>query len=399
MDNEIRLLVIEDNAADLETWSRAIERHNASGESAADSIRITLKTAKSLDEANTHLLSMATDAAIIDLRLDDNGPQPDNTSGNDILKHILAHELAVTAVFTGQPTDANVPEYAKDQVRVFTKGAGESEGTNAVLKWLIEQHPLIKCIQAATLTIRKEMATVFNHSIWPRWKLWLADSKDEKQGFLDASVARHITSHVHEILSDKLKGRAHAEEWYFLPPAQGGPRTGDIVKTDSGQIEIVITPRCDFATGKNTTVQLARCENISAEWDKIQTNIKLSEAKISTLSAEATEAERKEAEKELSKHKSKQSEYVNHCNRKNSCHFLPRMKLTEQRTVGPLIVRFDQIRTLEKNSDEIGQNGSTKIFASLSPVFLPSLVERLGSFFSRIGTPDYQHFDDVTPPS
>lgn len=28
-------------------------------------------------------------------------------------------------------------------------------------------------------------------------------------------------------------------------------------------------------------------------------------------------------------------------------------------------------------------------FASLSPLFIPSLVERFGAYFSRIGTPDY----------
>jgi hypothetical protein len=37
---------------------------------------------------------------------------------------------------------------------------------------------------------------------------------------------------------------------------------------------------------------------------------------------------------------------------------------------------------------------TNKRIASLTPQFVPSLVERFGAYFSRIGTPDLSVFED-----
>ena len=104
--------------------------------------------------------------------------------------------------------------------------------------------------------------------------------------------------------------------------------------------------------------------------------------------------QRRSLEEDLSRATTKLNTLVRHDGNKNGAHFLPRMKLTSAESVGPLLVRFDRLRYIGKDDTELAEIQGRR-FATLSPVFLPSVVERLGAFFSRIGTPDYCHFDDV----
>jgi hypothetical protein len=373
-------------------WEQTVERHNATR---GENPEISLLVAQDLSAAKRELNSSQVDAAVVDLRLDGNGREPENSSGNDVIATILESKLAVAAVFTGEPTDARIPAYARDQVRVFTKGGDDQDGIDAVMDWLVSQFPIIQCMQGATRTIREEMANVFNHSIWPRWKFWMDDPDATDKEFLSSSVARHIISHVHEGLSEALGGRAHAEEWYLLPPNPAGIRTGDLTRNREGRLEIVITPRCDIATQKYQTIQLAACDDKSEAWERL--NAKVREA-AATLRQAEQEGKRKDEmkplEEELAKARAKLNALVRHDGNRNGVHFLPKMKLTATDSVGPLLVRFDSVRSIAKDSAEVADVRDRR-FATLSPVFLPSVVERLGAFFSRIGTPDYCHFDDA----
>jgi hypothetical protein len=63
------------------------------------------------------------------------------------------------------------------------------------------------------------------------------------------------------------------------------------------------------------------------------------------------------------------------------------MKLVDSSEVGPLMINFAQIRSAP--ADDIEKEVVASRIASVSGEFVPSIVERLGTFFSRIGTPDY----------
>lgn len=392
MSREVRLLVVEDNDLDRGIWARVIERHNAT--CGADVSQFSLVTANDLSSANNVLAASYVDAAVVDLRLDGNGRDPENSSGNEVLSSILAKKLAVVAVFTGQPADAKVPDFAAGQVRVFTKGGDDNDGTAAVMTWLVQQSPIIRCMQDASDVIRSEMASVFNNSIWPRWRLWMAEPDAQKKGFLSSSVARHMISHVHEILTDSLQGGAHAEEWYLVPPSTGEFRTGDILRNENGGFEIVVTPRCDIATSKFKSIQLASCDDITMKWTGATDRTKNAhQAEVDLQKSGATPAELADAKDALQKAKNKLNELARHDGNKSAVHFLPRMKLSNGATMGPLLVRFDNLRSVDKNSKEAEKLRETKI-ATVAPAFLPAMVERLGAFFSRIGSPDYYHFDD-----
>lgn len=386
---KMRTLIVEDDPSEQDSWNQVIELHNV--EADAHGFEIVHQTVATLAEARRAISIGNYDAAVVDIRLkQENGNAAPNTDGNDVLAVILESEMAVVAVFTGEAAMATPPNALKQVVGLFTKGGGDGEGTAAVVSWLKEQVPMVRHIQEAQLVIRQEMANIFTKSIWPRWTHWAVDNASSK--FVSAALTRHITSHIYATLLEKGRHEAHPEEWYFVPPIRDGIRTGDLIQIESGPIEIVITPRCDLARDtKNETIQLAQCQDVSEEWaQRLRT---LDEARVALAGSQLPngDRERGKLEGKVSTADNHLRQFTQHRNNTN-LHFLPQMKLSNG-TVGPLMVRFDTIRSVSRASDEAKVKMPQSRIAALTPEFLPSLVERLGTYFSRIGTPDYSHPD------
>lgn len=354
-DFSCALLVVEDDEADRETWQRQIERHNTAVEGTGGPT-IDLVTASSEADAYAEIEKRRFDAAIIDLRLDGNGEDPSNVGGNRVLEKILKSEIAIAALFTGQPEDAAIPDYAKRQVRIITKGGGDGEGHTGAITWLLENQSLIECIRQVTGRFNDVLAQIFHQSIWPRWSLWMEGKDPNDAQFLLTAVARHIASHAHDYFMLEGQDTAHPEEWYWVPARLNRLSTGDIVKKEK-RIEIVVTPRCDLATNKIPNIQLVECEDLGATWDELS--------------------------------KDKKATYLK--NGRNNEHFIPKMNLTRNESIGPLIVRFDRIRTVIRNAEDLSLTKEGERIAAISAPFLPSLVERLGNYYSRIGSPNYSN--------
>ncbi len=350
------LLVVEDDAGDREQWKVQIDRHNALTE-ASGGPSILLETASSEEEAISKIDLGKFDAAVIDLKLDGNGSNPHDDGGNRVLLKILESEIAIAAIFTGQPQDAQVPEYAQRQVRVITKGGGDGEGHQGAIQWLLENQALARCVRQVTQRFQREMASTFHRSIWPRWSLWMEGEDPDNAQFLLTAVARHLASHIYDQFLLDGDEAVHPEEWYLVPPRPDRINTGDLIRlNESGVIEIVITPRCDLATGKSTATQLISCTDLSSTWD--------------TLS------------------EGKKKDFIK--NAKSNEHFIPKMNLSKDEAIGPLIVRFDQIRTIEKNVEDPTMTGIGTRIATIAAPFLPAVVQRFGNHYSRIGSPNYR---------
>ncbi|HHT8996038.1 TPA: hypothetical protein ACT5B2_006326 [Burkholderia cenocepacia] len=383
----MRTLIVEDDETEIESWNDVIDLHNV--DAGEHGFEFNCKIVKTLADAK-HAISLENfDAAIVDIRLKlQNGNAAPNTDGNEVLATILDSEMAVVAVFTGEAALAAPPQSARQVVQVFTKGGGEGEGTAAVIEWLKQQATMVKHIQLAQSSIRAEMARIFTKSIWPRWKYWTTENT-EFRSVTDA-ITRHITSHVYASLMEKGQQEAHPEEWYFVPPIREGLRTGDLVRIMNGVVEIVITPRCDLSRdNKNKTIQLASCEDVSVEWKARKERIAVAQAELEKSGAIEGD---KVYSKILGKIKDAENslrQFTQHRNSTNF-HFLPEMKLSTG-SFGPFMVRFDSIRSVNRDSDEARNILPNSRMAALTPEFLPSLVERLGTYFSRIGTPDYSH--------
>ena len=394
MLKNIRLLIVEDNLAEQNTWTRQLEQHNAiATDSGTFTFGHTFSATK--EEALKQIEQHDFDAAIVDLGLANPAGHKDaNTNGNDVVLALTKSELAIVVIFTGQPTDALSIEIRGPKVEVISKGASDGQGTEAVMKVLTRNAPMILTIRAAEEVIKKEMASLFHKSIWPRWKLWL-DGTENSDAEITAAVSRHLTSHVHATLLEKGGQKVLAEEWYFVPPIRDGLRTGDLVEEtvgDQATVAIVITPRCDMAGNpgnKNETYQLATCQDISAEWNK---RLK---KRNDLLSANPNEDDQKaftEWKANVIKAKESLRSLIQHQN-SNLIHFLHQMRMPDGTSKGPYMIRFDKVKSISRDSEEGRKLATSPRIASVAPEFLPSIVERLGTYFSRIGTPDYSFTD------
>jgi len=396
MDKSIRLLIVEDDEHETKTWKLQIDQHNVvAAESNGFTLRETFVSTKK--EAIDLIANSDFDAAIVDLGLATGGNHKEaNSDGNDVVEALEKSELAIVIIYTGQPGDAISKEKRGPEVVVIAK-LEDGDGSKKVLARLTESAPMILTIRAAEETIKSEMAALFSKSIWPRWKFWL-DKKVDPDAIVTEAVTRHMASHVYAALLAKNGQKALSEEWYFVPPVRQGLRTGDLVDISEytnqpSSVGIVITPRCDLADnpGSNKeTYQIAVCEDISADWNDRY-------GKYSATQAEKPKEDaNKEAvqkwEEKLKNTKNSLGSLIQHRSKSN-CHFLHQMRLTDGSFLGPYFVRFDKIMTIERQSENGKKLAESKPFASVAPEFLPSLVERLGTYFSRIGTPDFSFFE------
>ncbi|QHE91178.1 hypothetical protein PI93_004605 [Pandoraea fibrosis] len=383
----MRVLIVEDDIDEQNSWKRQFDMHNADTQDTGHGFFIEAQFASTLTNVRKCIATSNFDAAIVDIRLQlENGNAAPNTDGNDALKEILEAEMAAVAAFTGETKLVDSPEYARGSVRIFVKGGDDGDGTNAVMRWLTEQAPMLEHIQAAQEAIRREMAKIFAKSIWPRWANWIVDQPSQNQ--VQSAITRHITSHVYATLQERGNQVAHPEEWYFVPPIRDGLRTGDLLQFAAG-LEIVITPRCDLArpATRGDTIQLAVCEDVSAEWQALVDAVNAAKGAYEAAAAAEGTDTKKPLEK-LGAAEEKLRKFTQHRSKTN-LHFLPQMKLAD-RSLGPFMVRFDKVRFVERPVNENIQFPGVRV-AALTGEFLPSLVERLGTFFSRIGTPDYSH--------
>jgi hypothetical protein len=348
----VKLLIVEDYAPDVREWEKGVERHNVDVDRPFD---IEATFADSRLAAERMIETRRFDAAVVDLRLKLEGvAQGHNDDGNDVVRTLAAGEMAAVAVYTGQPTEA--ARFDSPNIVVLDKGAG----LDVAFKWLTEQGEIISAVRKASKIIGNDMALTFHRSIWPRWQQWHQGTHGPDQ--VELPLARHLVSHVYTQLLQRSE-TVHPEEHYYVPPIRNSDAsTGDLIRNSSGVIEVIVTPRCDAAhPGKTDTLQLATCLDISEKWKGLhETNTPASHGTI----------------KQWKQH-----------DRKEVQHFIPAMTLEPGKSLGPWFVRFDRIRSIDLESDEY-RALKTLRFASISSDFLPSLVQRLGAFFSRFGTPD-----------
>ncbi len=352
MADNLKLLVVEDSEPEVGEWKKAVERHNVMKDRQFD-LEVTYASSKS--EAEKKIQTHRFDAAVVDLRLKlDGAAHGQNDDGNEVVKTLAAAEMAAVVVYTGQRAD--VSKFDSPNIVVLEKGSG----LDVAFDWLNKQWDIILAVQKANAIIGNDMARTFHRSVWPRWQQWQEGEKGQEKVVLP--LARHFVSHVYTQLIHQSE-RVHPEEHYYVPPVlKNQLSTGDLIKSLAGIVEVIITPRCDCARdGKVETVQLAECVDISETWNKLQ------------QSGSASSQE-------------KIGKYKQH-ERKEVQHFIPAMTMEPGKLLGPWFVRFDRVRSVDKTSDEYKALIDHR-FASISTDFLPSLVQRLGAFFSRFGAPD-----------
>ncbi|MCL1115147.1 hypothetical protein L2703_16330 [Shewanella basaltis] len=138
----------------------------------------------------------------------------------------------------------------------------------------------------------------------------------------------------------------------------------------------------------NATVisELEKLFELEEAEKKAETALKEAQRKLEFARESVTKAD-----KNIQKQQSKVSKLLPNNGVKISLHILPEIKRLSGESYGPLHAQFEQLTYVNKTDTEMVERYISGKYARLSNEFVPSFVERLGSHFSRIGTPDYSH--------
>jgi len=357
----LHLLIIEDEQPIIDDWKEKLEFYEAEEEQVYTIIPTFVSE---LNGAKLLLENSDFDAAVIDIRLEKIAGGPQNSDGNELFNIITRSSLTVSAICTGETGVVDLDDQYQDSAKVFEKGEGVIED---VLKWFDAKYSMISAIKNMQTSISTEMARVFSKSIWPRWNYWLSADQE----FSESALTRHMATHLHASFLNEVSS-VHPEEYYFIPPLQEQLDTGDIFLIEDIPY-ILVTPRCDLARAKNPTFQLVRLHSIKPEWDDLH----------HAKDFGASRGIKDKATKDIRK-------LINHGDRSPKLHFIPQIKLSDDNILGPFHAQFNFMDCKEANAPARATLTEQRV-ATLSNEFVPSLVERLGAYFSRIGTPDYSH--------
>lgn len=385
----VNLLIVEDDLGEIEDWKKIVSRHNVMQE-AEPSLSFHFDIAKNIDEARSKIRIYNFSIAIIDVRLKrkEDADAYNNTDGLDVLNEIMETTSCFSVVYTGQPKDAfdNISHEHQNYIRVVDRTTSKSN----LLKILSEDDKdIILSIHEMKNKFSKSMSSLFYKSIWPRWKYW-KDSEINSD-----ALHRHMATHLHASFLNETVA-VHPEEYYFIPPFTKELDTGCITLKDEKHY-ILITPRCEIAQRKNNTFQFIELKDISEELKSINdADIKLKKELNELISKEEVglkgELEKIETKrKNIANNSNKKRNLLNNGGNKASLHFLPEIRQSKELSSGPFHAQFDHMISIGKNDLESLELFKSGIYACLSNEFVPSLIERLGNYFSRIGSPDYSH--------
>lgn len=386
-----KLLIVEDEVLEIETWRRQIDRNNAK-KGRFDQADY----ASSIDEVKKLVAISKYDAAIVDIRLDNaQGVQEPNASGNEVRDFLLNSEIVLIAHLTGEKNAVDmVHGNYVELVRIFEKDGGddvEKPVHEEILEWLEGKSDIVETMRAVKSKIASKMAGLFYSSIWPRWDSWQAVNEDDSD-FVPSSITRHITSHLYSSFLEDSGGKVHPEEWYFQPPSFERFHTGDLIKQGDNYF-ILVTPRCDLERLKDTDTLLFAKMNPINDWVDIKRAL---DDKVAGYRAGFDAAQNQVQKDALQKKINKaldrfRKDYYGHKNGAPGFHFLPQINQSNDSFHGPFFVDFSYIKPVVFGSLE-GEKMKADKIAAMSPEFVPALVQRLGTFISRIGSPDYSHF-------
>lgn len=346
------ILIVEDDQPTVESWMRDIKSFNRKPDA---TFKFSATYANNKNDALKLLSKINFDCAVVDLRLPDGDIENSTVIplGNDVLSKLLEDIGIPTVVYSGYEGET-CEEIRASNIRVHTKRGGESQ---KILTSFIAQSGLMAAMKITRNRISKATALLFNKSIWQRWETRWAQEQDK--AMITDVITRQTASHIADSLA-QMPLNHHPDEFYVVPALYSNRiDTGDLFYFDE-QTYVVLTPRCNMANKLPNHVTLAVCSSVP-EWAQWKEQLLTGNSK-----------QKIKAEQDLRSHATQGHSIATH--------FLP--PLADK---GPWLVKFQEVRTMP--SKDI-QEHMSKRFASISPYFVPNLVQRYSSYLGRIGQPD-----------
>lgn len=339
---DFKLLLVEDDEQDSESCTDCVRDFEKDNKCVIDLVKC-----RSVSEA-IEKLDNSFDAAIIDLRLGENGG-----AGNEVIKRIEDSYFRIpVAILTGTP-DATDSEYAN--VGVFKKGA-EGAGYEDLLNhfWKIHNTGLTR-IMGGRGIIEETLGKVFLNNLLPQSKKWVVYG-EENGPLTEKALLRHTLNHLLQLLDDD-DSSYFPEEVYITPPLTNTIRTGSIVKKkDSDSFFTVMNPACDLVIRSNGHRKTDRILVV-----EIDPHTQL-------IPGYQT--------REISN--SQKSAFKN--NKEDYYHWLPE---TDSMTGG--FMNFRKLLTL---SIEEFENDFDSPKSQISPSFVKDIVARFSAYYARQGQPE-----------
>ncbi|MBI1912129.1 MAG: response regulator [Deltaproteobacteria bacterium] len=355
--SELKLLIVEDNQADLNTFQASRRRYEAEKKCTIKAVEC-----RTLAEALSRI-DNSFDGAIIDLKLDA------GDDGNKVIERIHENYRIPIAILTGTP-DNERPQIS--YVSICKKGEIEySELFNDFFR--IYYTGLTK-ILGGRGQIEKAMNKVFWDNILPQldsWKLYVDNGRKTEKALL-----RFTLSHLLELLGDDSEVFV-PEEMYIVPPVIEGFRTGSIVKKKGGDnFFIVLSPACDLALhdGNFKTERILVCEIEGLSHSLVINARKKCQAEIKDTDTEKSKKLEQKGKAEAIFAKLSNNTYSGYF------HFLPRTNRFEGG-----IINFRKINSY-KPSDFQAQFEAPSL--QISAAFTKDIVARFSSYYARQGQPD-----------
>jgi len=341
----LNLLLVEDDSDVVDTYKSTIKVYEMENK-----CKINLLESRSVNEAK-ELIGRSIDAAIIDLKLDD-----DPDGGNKVLQQINERLYRFPViVLTGTPdeTDMDLP-----LIDVRTKGDDFSEILDKLFS--VFNTGVTKIFGGRGL-IEETMNKVFWESVIPHLEIWEKHALEGKD--IEKALIRYTISHLHHLLEND-EGACLPEEMYIRGDSL---RTGSIVQNkQSGNYHIVVSPPCDMVNHNGQgfkTTKVALCE------------IEKHDDVISKCLGDTSKKSKKiKAIEDLIKN-----------NYTNYYHWLPKAQLFSG---GFINIRYMHTYEVTPEKNEIDEKFHPPI-CIISPHFMKDIISRLSGYYARQGQPDF----------
>jgi CheY-like chemotaxis protein len=294
------------------------------------------------------LRSTSYDAAILDLRLDND----EKAKGNELLREIKSSLRYPVRVISGFLEDL---EEGLSEDSIFVNICSRDEvDYNKIFTDFLE---INKTGITGILNSKGRIESQLNDIFWKHIAFTLPEfiklKKSNDSIDIEKALLRYIASHILEYLeidSESKHEEIQAIEFYIKPPIKPPVFTGDIVKGPDNRYWVVLTPACDLATDTNRPVPKAEFVTIAA----IETN-------------EEVEKEKKEIKR--LKTNSGELKY----------HYLPTTILFEGG-----FINFQQLRSVP-----IQEMNRFTVECVITSPFRKDIISRFANYYSRQGQPAF----------
>lgn len=365
----MKILVVEDNEQDIQSFKRSVNMFNLSQEAELQCIY-----SSSIADADEKMDS-SIDVAIVDLKLAEKGDE-----GNTVIQHIKENWRILTYVFTGTPDNIT------DQhgiLKVFTKGVHKHNDIFQELL-LTSRSGVVEILSKAG-DLEKLIDEIFWKNIVPTLNSWTNYSNDAE--YSKNSLFRHALSHLSEMLEDH--GSFYPEEMYICPPHDQTLKTGDLVtSTDRKVIYIVLAPACDLVIREDGNMKTESIQLCKVDVEGIVVSKEKALKKLQDKMAECIETCKdhdgcptcKNAKEKIEKNKLALSKLKSN-NFLANLHFLPK---TEYFNGGE--INFRKIVSVKPKDFE---KDFIRLEVRVTKIFLKDIVSRFSSYYARQGQPDF----------